>query len=336
MFAGVVPKLIHASARHAFLDGVREKRFDSELAEPVVARLAWVERYRSDLGVAPGGISYYNMDDENHRNLFVCPPDGTVPVIVTLSGRAFAGEVALEGFPESWVTGGAQRVTLADAQAEATAEFRVTARGAAEGEIVPFEVVVREGGRERREWAQLFVAGAALVSEAEAGEADGEVARTEDVAMSGGAVMTFTGTGELSFDAQAPAAGKYALWIRTRRDEGADTHMTLDVDGRKRDLRLIAMIGFSDWTNPRYAHAKMFAHYGEAFGHWNWYRVPDVELTAGAHRIALTCRAGAQVDAVLVVPENPAVDRATMNLFHNWNFAPWLSPQVKARIQSMN
>lgn len=291
--------------------------------EPVTARLAWVERYRSDLGVALNGIGYYNMDDQNYRHLFVCAPGGTTTVTVTLFGRPFQGEVALQGLAPDWVVAPNQQVTLGAGEASATAHFPVRAVGASAGDIVPFEVVVREGERERRLWAQLLVAAAALVSEAEAAQASGEVACTEDPALSGGAVMTFTGTGELAFSANAPAAGKYALWVRTRRDEGASTALGLTVDGQRRDLRLTAMIGFSDWDNPDAAHAKMFAHYGEAFGHWNWYRVPDVELTAGPHRLALTCSAGAQVDAVLLVPQTPELDRATMNLMHNWNFAPW-------------
>jgi hypothetical protein len=294
--------------------------------EPVIARLAWVERHKSDLGLAPGGINYYNMDDENHRSLFVAAPDETIEAPVTLMGRAFDGTVALEGLPEGWVEGGPVALKVTGPDAPATAIFAVTARGASEGDIVPFEIVAREGDAERRVWAQLLVASTTLVSEAEAAEASGEVAAVEDVAMSGASVMTFAGDGELSFDANASSAGKHAVWVRTRRDEGASTRMTLGVEGETREVRLTAMIGFTDWTGANRAHAKMFAHYGEAYGHWNWYRIPDVELPAGPRTITLGCHAGAQVDAVLVVPESPEVDRATMNLLQNWNFAPWHRP----------
>jgi hypothetical protein len=86
------------------------------------------------------------------------------------------------------------------------------------------------------------------------------------------------------------------------------------------------MIGFSDWTDPHAAHTKMFAHFGEAFGHWSWYRIPDVRLAAGKHRLTLGAEAGARFDALLLLPQNDVMDRAAMNMFQNWNFAPWESP----------
>ena len=86
------------------------------------------------------------------------------------------------------------------------------------------------------------------------------------------------------------------------------------------------MIGFSDWTHRGQAHGKMFAHFGEAYGHWTWYRVPGLEWTAGKHRISIDAKAGARFDALVMLPESPAVDRAAMNLFQNWNYAPWDSP----------
>ena len=86
------------------------------------------------------------------------------------------------------------------------------------------------------------------------------------------------------------------------------------------------MIGFTDWTNPRYAHTKMFAHFGEQYGHWAWYRIPDVTLEASTHRLTLGASAGACFDAVLLLPQNPVVDRAAMNLLQNWNYSPWHNP----------
>ena len=70
----------------------------------------------------------------------------------------------------------------------------------------------------------------------------------------------------------------------------------------------------------------MFAHYGEQFAHGSWYRVPDVKLTKGKHRLTLAAGKGATFDALLLLPQTPAVDRAAMNLFLNWNFAPWHNP----------
>jgi hypothetical protein len=97
-----------------------------------------------------------------------------------------------------------------------------------------------------------------------------------------------------------------------------------DEEGRK--IRAYGMIGFTDWTNPRYAHTKMFAHFGEQYGHWSWYRIPDIELQAGEHRLTLGAKAGAQFDALILLPQNPEMDRAAMNLFQNWNYAPWDNP----------
>ena len=103
--------------------------------------------------------------------------------------------------------------------------------------------------------------------------------------------------------------------------------MTLTIDkGKARGLRVQAMIGFTDWTDPSRAHTKMFAHYGEQYGHWSWYRIPDVELTAGKHRLVLGAEKGACFDAAVLLPAEPAVDRAAMDLFQNWNYAPWLNP----------
>lgn len=75
------------------------------------------------------------------------------------------------------------------------------------------------------------------------------------------------------------------------------------------------MIGFTNWDDPRRAHTKMFTHYGEAYGHWSWYRIGDIDLTAGPHRLTL----GAHLDALVLLPATPQLDRAAMNLFQNWN-----------------
>ena len=103
--------------------------------------------------------------------------------------------------------------------------------------------------------------------------------------------------------------------------------LTLTIDGgTPRGLRVASMIGFSDWTSPSEANTKMFAHFGEQYGHWSWYRIPDVRLTPGKHRLTLGAAAGAQFDAMLLLPQNAVMDRAAMNLFQNWNYAPWRNP----------
>ena len=53
------------------------------------------------------------------------------------------------------------------------------------------------------------------------------------------------------------------------------------------NLSAAAMIGFTNWDDPRRAHTKMFAHFVEAYGHWSWYRIGDIDLTAGPHVIGL-------------------------------------------------
>jgi hypothetical protein len=80
------------------------------------------------------------------------------------------------------------------------------------------------------------------------------------------------------------------------------------------------MIGFTDWDDPRRAHAKMFAHYGEAYGHWSWYRIGGIDLAAGPHQLSLSARQGAQLDTLVLLPSTPQLDRAAMNLFQNWNY----------------
>jgi hypothetical protein len=70
----------------------------------------------------------------------------------------------------------------------------------------------------------------------------------------------------------------------------------------------------------------MFAHFGEQYGHWSWYRVPDVLLTRATRRLTLGAGAGACLDALVLLPQDPEMDRAAMNLFQNWNFAPWRNP----------
>ncbi|GAG49160.1 unnamed protein product, partial [marine sediment metagenome] len=91
-----------------------------------------------------------------------------------------------------------------------------------------------------------------------------------------------------------------------------------------RALRATAMIGFSDWTSTRGAHTKKFHHFGDQDTYW--YRIPEVALEPGEHSLTLGARKGASLDAVVLLPQNAAMDRAAMNLFQNWNYAPWQNP----------
>jgi hypothetical protein len=189
-------------------------------------------------------------------------------------------------------------------------------------------VVVRGGDRERRIPAQVLVAESPLVTEAEqSAERAGQVDPFEDVALSGAGGVRWRGAGKLTFPINVPRPGRYALWFRVRWNTGADLTMRLGTGGEaRRTFRPKAMIGFTDWNDPRHAHTKMFAHFGEQYGHWSWYRLPGVQLPAGPQRLTLGAGDGGSLDALLVLPQNADMDRAAMNLFQNWNYAPWDNP----------
>ena len=296
---------------------------------PIKTSCSWVERHQSDLGVSLNALSYYNMDDEAHRNVFVVAPGGEAQVEVTLEGRRLRGDVSLEGLPAGWTAEPERkRIELPRTDRPVGAEFVLRPGRATEGDIETFEIVIRDGDNVRRVLAQALVANAALVREAElADELSGAAASVEMAELSGARGVTFESEGQLAFDFSAPAAGKHALWLRARWEAGSSTRMELALDDTSpRDLRASAMIGFTEWKDPKRAHAKMFAHYGEQYSHWNWYRVPDVELATGKHRLTLSAHAGARFDALALLPQNPVMDRAAMNLFQNWNYAPWDNP----------
>ncbi len=299
------------------------------VSAPVKTACQWTERHRSDLGISLNAISYYMNGDEAHRNLFVSAPDHECSVSVTLKGKALRGEVSLEGLPDGWsVTPGKQSIELEDSEHPETVSFAVRPGHAVSGEIHGFTVLVQEDQHQRRIPAQILVAEAPILSEAEnAGEVTGDVAATDLPEASGGAVMSFPGDGKLGFDLEAGQDSTCALWLRARWEPGSSTSMTLELDSAKaREFSAQAMIGFTDWTDPRRAHTKMFAHFGEQYGHWSWYRIPDVDIKAGKYRLTLGARAGAQFDALVLLPQNPVMDRAAMNLFQNWNYYPWRNP----------
>jgi hypothetical protein len=268
-------------------------------------------------------------DDQAYRNLFIVAGGDKVLVEVKFYGRHLLGEVSLENLPDGWTSEPVKRsVELSGPDKTAVARFTLRPGKASAGEIQTFDVVVQDRGCQRRIPAQVLIADAALIREAEhAKRATGKASSVNLPTASGASVITFTGTGKLGFDITAPDAGKYALWLRARWEPQSSTRITLTLDeGKTHNLQTTAMIGFTDWTDPKQAHTKMFAHYGEQYSHWSWYRIPDVHLTAGKHRLTLGAEAGACFDAVVLLPQNLVIDRAAMNLFQNWNYAPWRQP----------
>jgi hypothetical protein len=296
---------------------------------PVKTTCQWTERYQSKLAVSLNSISYYMNDDQAHRNLFIVAPRGETPVEVALSGRDLVGDVSLENLPEGWTSVPAKRsVEVTDRDETAVAGFTLRPSQADAGDVQTFDVIIHERGHRRRVPAQVLVVDAVVVREAErADQTAEEVLPVNLPEASGARVMTFGGPGKLGFDIYARESGTYALWLRARWEPQSSTRMTLALDeGPSRDLRATAMIGFTDWTDPERAHTKMFAHYGEQHSHWSWYRIPDIHLTEDRHHLILGAEAGACFDALVLLPQNPAVDRAAMNLFQNWNYAPWQRP----------
>ncbi len=272
---------------------------------PIKTSCTWVERRQSALGVGLNTISYYLNSGEALRNLIVVAPDETAPLQVALSGRVGDGDISVEGLPAGWLDGPRRHEVKATGDKQATASFGLRPEGAVEGEVRGFEVVVREGGRERRVPAQVLVASAPLVREAEQADATSDaVGATALPEASGGRVAAFSGDGQLTYNF-ASAEGRYALWIRARWDgsNGAGLTYTLD-DATPRNVRSEAMIGFTDdWSDPERAYTKMFAAFGEGYRHWSWYRIPGVALKTGDHRLTLGARAGAQLDALMLLPE---------------------------------
>jgi len=317
---------------------------------PVKTRCSWVERHPSKLGVSLNSTSYYNLDSEEHRNLLVAHPGKELPINVTVTGRQLRGQVSLENLSKDWSADSLERsVGLADSTGKATIEFTLRPDGVAEGDIHSFDVFVRGPNVERRVPAQVLVANTPLVREAElADKISGDAVVAEIPEVSGGRGISFRGGGSLAFDVNNPLAGRYTLWLRARWELGTDgvvivppqpvqrlarytpdskPALSLRLDeGDLRELRPMGMRGFMDGTLPGYAYTKKFYAYGKAHEHWAWYRIPDVELAAGKHRLTLGAIAGTYFDALLLLPQNPVMDRAAMNLFHNWNYAPWNNP----------
>lgn len=298
------------------------------VTSPVTTTCRWIERRKVDLGVSLNTLSYYLNGDETHRNLLICSPDRPAALAVTLQGRAFQGEVALEGLPATWIEGAqAQPVSLQNAD-PAVVKFQIRPIETALATIQAFNVVLRERGKERRIEAQALIAESPLVREAEAAdEITGSVAAQELPEASGARVMTFSGEGALHFKFETTRKGRYALWLRARWDKKEDAEFTLKLDGHKpRRLPATAMFGFTNWTSARAAYTKMYSSFGEQYGHWSWYRISSIALAAGEHRMVLGAQEGASFDALALLPQNDTMDRAAMNLFQNWNYSPWRNP----------
>ena len=310
----------------AFSLGENRVRFWGERpASPVRTVCHWVERHRSPLGVGLNAISYYMDGDKAHRNVFVVRPGEALNVVARLTGAPFRGNVRLAGLPDGWTGPERKELTLSDEGGEATAQFRVTTpRSAVAGDVRGFEVVV---GETRRIPAQILVADAPLVREAEAADELTDGATVTDLPeASQGKVVSFAENGSLRYAFTAGEEGVFALWLRARWEPGSSTRLTVELDEEKRDLRAAAMIGFTNWTSATKASTKMFAHFGEQYGHWSWYRVPEVKLEPGSHTLTIEAGTGACFDALLLLPQGPTMDRAAMNLLQNWNYAPWDNP----------
>ena len=290
---------------------------------PVKTICRWVERHKSDLGVDVKAIGYYLDGDRSRRNVLIAAPGKDVAVEVTLTGRDSCCEVFVDHLPAGW-TVTPERQTVKRSAGDPPARTQLTLRPAstAPPELVGLEIVLREVDGKRRVPIQVLVAPAALACEAEAGKtSDGTFAVQDSPTDSGGRIVEFNRTGQLAFDALAMETGKHALWLRARWEPGSSTQLDLAIDGDPtRKMSAAAMIGFTDWNDPRRAHTKMFAHYGEAYGHWSWYRIGDIDLKNGPHSLALGARNGACFDALVLLPATPPYDRAAMNLFQNWNY----------------
>lgn len=296
---------------------------------PIRTTCSWIERQTTDLGVSLNTISYYNLDYDRHRNLLIVAPGADAALKVSLTGRKMTGRVSLEAPGQSLTISPPQReITVNDASECATGEFHLAMPDTRDGKILALDVVVREGEYERRVPVELLAARAALVREAEHADViSGGASVVAILDVSGSKVVSFGETGNLTFDFTAPTSGTHALWLRARWKFGRASVFKIAIDdGKVRQVKTHRMIGFRDWTGPRRAYTKGYVHYPQKAEHWAWYRIDSVELTEGKHRLVLTAGSGTHVDALLLLPQTPAVDRAAMNLFHNWNYAPQQNP----------
>ena len=100
-------------------------------------------------------------------------------------------------------------------------------------------------------------------------------------------------------------------------------------EGEVRSVRAATTLGFRHWpgwTSLGLAHTKTVKHFGDFYGYWTWFRIGDLQVGAGKHRLTLGAGAGMHLDALVLLPQTDVMDRAAMNLFQNWNYAPWDNP----------
>ena len=141
--------------------------------------------------------------------------------------------------------------------------------------------------------------------------------------------MRFDGDGS---ELDVTSDGSHVIWVRARWEPGSRSALRIQVDGgESREARASTMIGFGDWTDPGRAYTKGFVHFPAQAEEWTWYRIVGPELKAGGHRVTLSGGEGMCLDAVVMLPQTPAVDRAATNLLANWNYAPWDNPEQSAR-----
>ncbi|MDH7569886.1 MAG: hypothetical protein QHJ73_09905, partial [Armatimonadota bacterium] len=297
-------------------------------AVPVRTTIGWVERHQSSLGISLNALGFHTMGDEAYRRLYVASPGSQIPVRVALQGRAARGTLSLENLPAGWRC--EPPSVLVEGEGS-EARFALTCAGGEPGEVHAFTIVFQPAdgtARDARVFpAQVLLADAPLAVLAAAGTVAGAAQTGVLPGLAGDQGVAFAGEGSVLFPLATAVAGCYALWVRARWEPNSATGFRLAVEGTPaRDLRATAMIGFTDWESPRAAHTKMFAHYGEFPGQWAWYRVPDVDLFPGTRQVKVEAGAGTALHALVLLPQNAEMDRAGMNLFQNWNYAPWENP----------
>ncbi|MBC8443343.1 LamG domain-containing protein, partial [PVC group bacterium] len=238
----------------------------------VKSACSWVERHRAKLGVSLNAISWYDLDSEEHRNLFVAAPGKQARLQVTLEGERIDGQVCLERLPAGWQCTPKRRTVKVDDPARpVTVDLALEPGPSAVGTIHCVDVVVRSRETERRIPAQILVAAAPLVRDAQDAEEVLDGATPMDVLeLSGGRCIAFKGEGAVAFDLDAPTAGKYALWLHARWDVGSaaiqpastgvvpPAHVSAPLslridDASPRTLLPYGMRGFRNWTGPGYA-----------------------------------------------------------------------------------
>jgi len=267
----------------------------------------WTERHRARTALSLNALSYYTMEEDSHLNLFAAAPGAEFPVQVTAEASARPDRITIEGLPKGWTARKSPRKAGAFLIRTSAEPERAIPRAL---RVRWFDVVARQGHEERRIRAQVLVARCPLFREAEAADRQQDVEIIEGSDVSQGRAVRLAKEGWIEYDFRVPRAGPHILWLRQRPREGVPTGLKFALDGQKpRTFR---------------GRAKMFVHYGERYGFWQWYSMSGIELAAGAHRLRIRHPAGgAEIDAAVMLPQTQALERAASNLFHNWLYMPW-------------